>query len=164
VAAEYSPDVFRNLVFSAHLESETIIQNANASMRFDEARQGFSISFQAKDAGHFHLIVALQWIHANSEPSEEPIPLVVGSHISHNPLPCDRDRSEIADSRSLLITVKKRSAHEADLIAPSAKKQVQCTSMLEEGRWLQALDADEPCRPPFCTGDRNAARLTNSTW
>ena len=164
MAAEYSPAVLRNLVFSAHLESETIIQNANASMLFDEARQGFSISFQAKDAGHFHLIVALQWIHANSEPSEEPVPILVGSHISHRASPCDRDRSEIAGSRSLLIIVKKRSDHEADLMAPSAAEQVQCTSMLEEGRWLQALDADEPCRPPFCTGDRKSARLTISAW
>ena len=162
---EYPPPFLHDLVFSAHLESENIIQNANISWHYNESRQGYSVNFEAKDVGDFNLIVSLHWFHGSSEPREEPIPILVGSHFSlKTALACNQMRSETADSRILRFTVHKLHPDEPDLVAPPLDQQVQCTSMNEEGRWLHALSAEEACRPPFCTGDRSQARITSSNW
>ena len=161
---EYEPDIFRNAIFSARLENELIIQTAEVSFQFDETRKGYSIDVQAMDSGEFRLVVTLLWFHGNSEPSTLPAPILAGSHVGHRYLPCDAERSEIGDTRTLLIVANKQNSKEPDLIAPISRKQIQCTSMLEEGRWLQVLHVNESCRPPFCTGDREAARISTPNW
>ena len=162
--ANFDPNLLRHLVFAAFLESESIIQNADVSLHYDKVHQGYAVSFEGKDTGSFNLVVILNWFYADSEPLEDPIPILVGSHIAHRNFPCDQDRSEISGSRSLVLNVKKRGAKESDLMIPNVQDQIQCTSMLEEGRWLKVLAAGESCYPPFCTGDRTAARITNSSW
>jgi hypothetical protein len=164
VTLEYPPSLLNGLIFSAHLQSESVIQNVDVSLHYNMAHSGYSITFEAKDVGQFNLIVSLHWFHGLSEPRDEPVPILVGSHFSHTNMYCDQRRSEIADSRVLRFTVNKLHSYESDIMVPPLKQQRKCTSMLEEGRWLNALGKEEPCRPPFCTGDRVQAKIASSTW
>lgn len=113
---------------------------------------GFVVEFDIRDPGTFVLQLMVGWYFGDTDPSELPVPVNVGSHVGRHYVGDDASRALIHNRAAVEITL------ETNAVQVTSDRprfgNVKCEHGDSEGRWVNM--GDQACEPPYCTGNRSA--------
>jgi hypothetical protein len=106
---------------------------------------GYVASFDLRDPGVYTIEVVIGWFFGDTEVRRQPPPVLVGSHVGHEPGTCQVLRARVTGGA---IGVELRPDAVTDALPRFG--QAKCTGADHKGRWID-MSSRKECELPYCT-------------
>ena len=114
---------------------------------------GYAVYIDIRDPGQYYLQLGISWFFGATDPREQPVPVCVGEHMANYFSEANLVRSLVHGGEDILVELSEDDVPDGDELPRFGTRK--CSSGDEAGRWLNlGPPLENPCMPPFCTGDR----------